>query len=376
MSRQQVTALLFQGGAGASQPERMLAVAQQACALDSIELLLARPWCERLIVATPDPDFAAQARALGATVEADQPDYHFGRRLAELVDKYRLERVLYLGGGSTPLLTAADYDGIVAPLEAGQPLVASNNFFSTDFAAFYPAEALLSVNPPETDNNLAWTLHYEGGLDNQPLPRRLATQFDIDTPTDILILSLHQALAPRLTATLASMALDTSRLRASMRALVDREAEITIAGRVGSHVWQTIETDLACRKRIYAEERGMRASGREARAEVHSLLGSFLQLVGSEAFFANFARTSQALFVDDRVIFRHLGLDLPARERFYSDLLQPDELEQPLLRDFTRAARDAGLAVVLGGHSLVSAGLLLLVRLAWQEHDAALSAGQ
>ncbi len=348
----------------------MVASVQEAIALDTIERSLGRDWCEEVIVATASAAFARRLRELPVIVEVDEGEFHFGRRLAALVARHRVERAFYIGGGSGPLLTQAELDGIGHTLLTSDDVVVANNFFSTDFAAFTPADTLARIAPPAIDNNLAWLLHYEGGLRNEPLPRTPGTQLDVDTPTDLLLLQMHPQVGPHTLAALRSLDLDLSRVQQAMCFLTDRTAEITVAGRVGSHVWARLESDLACRKRIYAEERGMRASGREESGSVHSLLGCYLQVVGPERFFATLAASSQAIFLDSRVLFHHLQLNLPAADRFWSDLLRPEEIRNPTARAFTAAARDAGVPVLLGGHSLVSGGLLVLIDCAWRRHDA------
>lgn len=367
-----VSLIIFVGEGGPSLPERMVAEVQEAVALDTIAKTISRDWCEEVIVATASPRFAREAAALGAVVEPDEDGFHFGRRLAYLIEKYRVERAFYIGGGAGPLLTEEEFDAIARAGLENDDVVIANNFFSTDFAVFTPASAISRFAPPEIDNNLAWLLHYEGGLRNEPLERTPGTQLDVDTPTDLMLLQVHPLVGPRTLATLRRLDLDLSRLRRAMSFLTDRTAEITVAGRVGSHVWARLETDLACRKRVYAEERGMRASGREQGRQVNSLLGSYLQVVGPERFFATLTASSQAVFLDSRVIFHHLGLDLSGADRFWSDLLHPEEVSDPTARAFTAAARDAGAPVILGGHSLVSGGLLVLIDSAWREHDAAL----
>ena len=369
-----VSLLVFVGAGGASAPEAMVQGAQEAIALDTIERALGRDWCEEVIVATASERFARRARELPVSVERDDGDFHFGRRLLELVRRHGVERAFYIGGGAGPLLTDEELDAIGrAALADG--VVVANNFFSTDFAAFAPAEALARFAPPAIDNNLAWLLHYEAGLRSEPLPRTPGTQLDVDTPTDLMMLQVHPLVGRHALRFLEDLRLDLGPLRRAMACLTDRAAEITVAGRVGSHVWARLETDLACRKRVYAEERGMRASGREEQGQVHSLLGCYLEAVGPERFFATLAATSQAVFLDSRVIFHHLGLKLSAADRFWSDLLRPEEIADPTARAFTAAARACGVPVLLGGHSLVSGGLLVLIDCAWKEHDARVGEG-
>jgi 2-phospho-L-lactate guanylyltransferase (CobY/MobA/RfbA family) len=368
-----VSLLVFVGAGGQSEPERMVAEAQEAIALDNIEQALAGDWCREVIVSTGSRRLAKRLAELPVMVELDRQEFHFGRQLAELIARHRVERAFYVGGGSNPLLSPGEMAAIGRRLLAGDDVVVPNNLFSCDFVAFTPASAVTRFAPPAIDNNLAWLLHYEAGLACEPMARTPGTQLDVDTPTDLALLRLHGQTGPRAGACLQALDLDLSRLRAAMRCLTDRAAEITVAGRVGSHVWARLETDLACRKRVYSEERGMRASGREGRGEVNSLLGRYLEAVGPNQFFAALATSSQAILLDSRVIFHYLGLDLSPADRFWSDLLRPDKIVNPTARAFTAAARDAGVPVVLGGHSLVSGGLLVLIDCAWREHDAALA---
>jgi hypothetical protein len=50
-------------------------------------------------------------------------------------------------------------------------------------------------------------------------------------------------------------------------------------------------------------------------------------------------------------------------------------VEQPYLREFTHAAVEAPLPVILGGHSLVSGGLMLLTEAAWKAEDQRIAEG-
>ena len=55
--------------------------------------------------------------------------------------------------------------------------------------------------------------------------------------------------------------------------------------------------------------------------------------------------------------------------RFSSDLLQPNLVTDALWRDFTKAAIEAPIPILLGGHSAVSGGLYLLVDSCWKGRD-------
>jgi len=86
---------------------------------------------------------------------------------------------------------------------------------------------------------------------------------------------------------------------------------------------------------------------------------------GPGGFFDAVSRMGNALILDSRVILAHRRSWPSAADRFHSDLGQPEHIEDPFLRDFTAAAVEAPIPVVLGGHSLVSGGLWALVDAAW-----------
>jgi hypothetical protein len=91
-----------------------------------------------------------------------------------------------------------------------------------------------------------------------------------------------------------------------------------------------------------------------------------MQAVGVERFFQEaLPELGQAAFLDDRAIWAHCGVWPPTSDRFHSDLLNPAAIEDPFLRQFTEAALTCPIPLVLGGHTLVSGGLSVLVEAAW-----------
>ncbi len=78
------------------------------------------------------------------------------------------------------------------------------------------------------------------------------------------------------------------------------------------------------------------------------------------------ARFGDAAIIDTRVLLAHrLGADEAgwpvAEDRFASDLLLPDAVSDPWLRELTASAAAAPIPVLLGGHSLVGPGVRLVV---------------
>ncbi|MBC7232052.1 MAG: hypothetical protein H5T68_02255 [Chloroflexi bacterium] len=364
--------LVMTGTHPATEIEQMMANARLAITQDTIERARTVPGISQIVLSTNAPSLAEWARAQGVTVELDVPgsSFHFGKHLRDLVAKYRIRRLFYMGGGSGALLSADEMAAIVDRLRSTDRVLITNNFYSTDLAAFTPADVLDRIEPPAIDNDLGWVLAEQAGLPNESLTRRASTQFDVDTPTDLMILTAHPGVGAYTRAFLDNLRWDISHIEQALRRLVDRDAEVLVAGRVSAAVWEYLERETACRVRVFAEERGMRASGRQARGEARSLLGYYYQQVGPQRFFETLAELSQAVFLDSRVLFAHLRVWPPAGDRYNSDLRRPQHIADAIVREFTQAAMSAPVPVVLGGHSLVAGGLYALVEAAWARSGA------
>jgi len=364
--------LIMTGSSEGSEPERLVSLARQAITVDLVERALDVPALQPIVVSINSAALADRLAGYAVHVELDPPGepFHFGRRLAQLIAAYDMDRCFYLGGGAGPLLPGAEMASIAQAMLAADRLLITNNFYSSDLVAFGPTSVLASQPPPSNDNELAWLLGEDAGLPIRELPRTAATQFDVDTPMDILTLAAHPNAGPHVRAYLDGLSLDTAALDAALPLLLDRDATILLAGRVSSATWQYVERETACNTRVLSEERGMRASGRQARDEVRSLLGYYLDSVGFDRFFESLATLAGAIFLDNRVLLAHRHLWPTAADRFYADLRQPDRVSDPSLRALTRAAMAAPVPVIMGGHSLVAGGMYALVEAAWARgHD-------
>jgi hypothetical protein len=372
MTAETLPLLIMTGVSQGSEPERMVSLARQAVTLDLVERALAVPELRPVVVSTNSAALAQQLAGAPVHVELDPPGepFHFGHRLAELIARWEMARCFYMGGGAGPLLQTPVLAEVVQAVLAAERLVLTNNFYSSDFVAFSPTSALAGQPLPDNDNELAWLLGEDVGLPIQELPRSGGTQFDVDTPVDLLTLAVHPEAGTHTKQCLAGLDLDTTAIESALPLMLDRDATLLVAGRVSSATWAYLERETACSTRVFSEERGMRASGRQARGEVRSLLGYHLDAVGLERFFADLATMGQALFLDNRVLFAHRGLWPSAADRFSSDLRQPAQISDPFVRALTEAAMAAPIPVIMGGHSLVSGGMYALVEAAWARgHD-------
>ncbi|HXG36253.1 MAG TPA: hypothetical protein VNL15_04725, partial [Dehalococcoidia bacterium] len=193
---------------------------------------------------------------------------------------------------------------------------------------------------------------------------------DIDSPADLCVLALVGGAGTRLQALLEAQQFDLSRYQRLLPLLTDRNAQLLLAGRVGSKAWAYLEQETACRVRLFSEERGMVADGRLAAAQARSLLGFFLERTGVEDFFQVLPQLCDAAVIDTRVLLAHLESAASRQDRFLSDLSVWEEIEDEFLREFTRLACAAEVPVLLGGHSLLAGGLLSLIEFAWKQREA------
>lgn len=357
------TLLLLSGGGGESGLEQALTGAHRAAARDLLEMLSTIKLVERAIVATDDASWAHTLTDLPVTLDIDSPGerFHFGRRLVDLIERYDVERVLYVGGGSAPLLKVEQWAEILDRLGRAERLVITNNVHSSDWAAFTPAQEAASVIVDQAnDNAIAWALVNERGFPVRALEASAGSRFDIDTPADLMIAQRHSEIGVHLRRYLDDLAWESHRLDAVLAEMRREGGSLVVAGRVSPAAWEAVQRATRCWVRVFAEERGMRASGRQRNKEVRSLLARHIDLVGFEGFFETLGELANGVLLDNRVILASRGLWPSALDRFNSDLYRWDQVENPFLRGLTRAAAEATVPVVMGGHTVVAGGLMVL----------------
>jgi len=364
--------VVMHGGSGDSDVERTMARARASAAGFAIDNALEAGFVA-VIVATDQPEaFAGGHAALFVDVDARGTPFRADDRLKAIVREYGLERPVVMGSGAGPLMSGAEWARLAKELDAPGDRLVTNNFFSGDLTGWSPGNAILGIGPFDRDNQLPRRLRDEAGLAPITLPRTTGTTFDLDTPADLTVLSLQEGAAAML-GTIDVGTLPVERYREVMGILCDPAAELVVAGRVGSQAWQYLERETACRVRMFSEERGMAAAGAEHRAR--ALLGYMIEDVGFERFFERMAEMGDALVLDTRVLEAHLGLHPSRADRYESDLYRPESIADTGLRALTAAAMAAPIPVLLGGHSLVSGGLMALNDAAWAEHDLRRSSG-
>jgi len=356
-------ALLLHPPFGTSRGERLVDGARRAAALDLLSLL--REAGMRDVLVLCDPSFSRQAEEAGAHVlPSAEGAFHFGLALKRVVREEGLDGILYVGSGSGVLLDLPQVRRLVDFARRGEAGALLNNAFSCDVAAIAQARRLLDADLPAIDNSLGFTLS-DLDMPVYALPRDAASQFDIDTPTDLVLLRAAGRGGPRLRAFLAGELLFHPFLDPLLGYLADRRARLLLVGRVNPETWGAFEREVACRTSALAEGRGLRSYPDRP----GTVLGTLLEEVGPERMFRELSLRADAAILDTRPLLARGGRLPPASDRFASDLLSPEEIRDPIWAAFTRAALSSPVPVLLGGHSLVSGGLFLLAEACWKGHD-------
>lgn len=364
-----LTVLLFCNPAGASFAEQLVQTARYLSAAHTLQQLASLPEPPNLVVLAPQDELDALQQHLPAQFDCEYlPDshsqpFHFGKYLADAVIALNLERVLYVGAGSSPLLSTTQWTAICQALcSQGPNWAITNNVFSSDWFGCTSAQRLpaLASQLPR-DNMLGWVWQQQNGCVCQTQPASPAMRLDIDTPADLPPLLWHPETPSLLRRYLEDALPDTFRQRwAVARQVLQTPAQaVALIGRVSPDAWQQLNRQTHCWVRVYAEERGMVASGRTDAGEVRSLIGLQMQQMGLQPFWQQLLAWVQLVFWDNRVYLAQLGCHPKPADRFAADLGLVQDINDPVLRDIVFITAEK--PILLGGQALVGGGLLTLL---------------
>lgn len=365
-----ITVLLFIGDEDPGPHPQWVAGGRLAAAWDALQLMQTLPHLDRIIVATPNRQLAEQHTHWPVRWDFDSPGvpFHFGQRLAGLLETYAVEKFFYWGAGSLPLLPRETLaQALTEVLASATPLAITNNPLSSDWLiGNCPDVVRARPQRLERDNMLGPVLAFEAGVEVRGLPASAATRLDIDTPADLLLLSLHPHCGAELADYLRPHPYPqaTARWRAATNLLATPGSRVTFIGRVASGVWGYVEKHTRVWTRVFSEERGMSASGRQTAGQVRSLVAAHLAHLGPRAFFDELSQMADLVFFDTRVALAHQHRWPSAADRYASDLGLSDEIEDDFLRELTQAAVNAPIPILLGGHGVVAGDLYGLVEIA------------
>lgn len=357
-----IPVLLMLPPAGRTRAEGWVAQARRAASLDLLSRLQRVPQAGAISVLAAAPEDQRELQRGGARLlKASAGEFHFGRVVAEILRQEGWPTLAYFGGASAPL--AGEVFLREAFQRAGTGRAVVNNYHSTDWAIVGDAAVLIQMAERlPTDNPIGWVLDHEAGLAVESLPSSAASRADIDTPADAALLRDHPDAGPEMRSFLGALPESLAETLVRLRRVIETPARtLAVIGRVSSDAWQALEAHRRIWVRVFSEERGMLASGRLARGEVRSFIGSAVDRMGAEAFLSEMAGMADGLVWDTRVWMAQRGPWPPASDRFAADLGWAADVSDPSLRALTEAAASAPLPVLMGGHGVVAGGLLALL---------------
>lgn len=302
----------------------------------------------------------------------------FGEHLRDLVIDERIERLIVLGSGAVPRLGLRDARTLVDAAQAPGRRALTNNRYSSDVCAISDTAPLHELPPLPSDNALPRWLEELAGFAVTELPGRDRLALDLDSPLDVGLWALASD-APAWARSLASEhALHVPRADELHALARDPRRELLVFGRSGSRTMHWLERNVRCRVRFLAEERGLRASSPlaigdgpsawgEPRRPPRATLGRLIEERGHASLESIVAELADGAILDTRVLMAdRLGADEDAwprpEDRFASDLLRADIVDDPWLQAITDAAAEARIPIALGAHTLVGPGIPLLLR--------------
>jgi hypothetical protein len=369
-----ITALIMLGKSGASNAEALVHNARRKAAIHTVQQLTQIDNIKNIIVAVPkqeksiwekDTCFKNSTEDVIWEIDPSDHPFHFGRRIGEIVQKNNLKHMLYIGGGSMPLLKLTVLVEIIDKLIKAQGKYAiTNNFHSSDWLGITDGSVLPMLTKwLPRDNMLGWILQNKSRFVVDALPPSAGTQLDIDTPTDLVAMRWHpdtpSDMRSFLTKNLPHEPL--VRWKKAAKALNTPGNHVALIGRVSPYLWQMMQSNLEVWTRVFSEERGMTSRGRWGDATVQSLLGHYIDILGADVLFDKLDEMVNVGFVDSRVYMAHLGVWPTNSDRYASDLLQIDQIKNDKLREFTQAALVCDSPMILGAYGSVSGGLYSLV---------------
>ncbi len=360
---QQIGAIFTVRGGSESWAEQHILNAHRANALDLIRILRGQG-IESVIVASPETDWLPDD--LEVIRDDDVPDqsFHFGERLARLIEKHPTQALLHFGGGSAPLVDRSTTGMLLGLLEKSlrqdgsipSHIALTNNLHSSDWIAISQVQdAIPIIERADRDNGLALSFKESDQFEVRVLASlRPATSMDIDSLSDLAILAQHPALQPELRQMIGNAAKDLEDIPILplLDVLRSPNKHLLIVGRVSPLAWNTLERLAKCQIDVITERFG------------YSILKTWM---GKSGYISNaihpLEKIADAVLFDNRPFLESIGASPNTHDLLASDTLLLEDVEDHTLRELLVAVDDLHIPIVMGGESLVTGGLYALAEI-------------
>tara|TARA_B100000945_G_C20427032_1_gene621139 strand:- start:8959 stop:10122 length:1164 start_codon:yes stop_codon:yes gene_type:complete len=372
--KHKISALVMLGESGSSKPEQLVHQARRKSAIQTVVKLSKIKDIQDIIIAVPsaekrnwfqEDEFHHISKSITWDVDSPNHRYNFGHRVSSIVQNYQIKKLLYLGGGSMPLLQDQTLRSIISKLSQSSINYAiTNNLHSSDWIGINNALIITDlIDQLPRDNMFAWLLKNEYDFTIESLKPSTETLLDIDTPNDLLALRWH----PNTEETLRSFLINKLPTQAqnkwinAAKIMSKPGSRVTLIGRVSPQVSQMLQAKLQVWTRIFSEERGMTARKNNRIDKIQSIIGNFVDLNGADLFFENLDQMIDVGYMDTRVYLAQQKKYPTRSERFASDLYQTKNIKHQALRKLVIASLKCNAPIILGAHGSVSGGLYALI---------------
>ncbi|MCX7943055.1 MAG: hypothetical protein N2746_00900 [Deltaproteobacteria bacterium] len=309
-----------------------------------------------------------QTNALGVLSNRDDLEIlntsgikNFGERLKLVLKKYPNSKIFYTGSGSSVFL---DRRSLARFLEyLNKDSIIANNLFSADYFLFSTDNPDLDIENVSTDNALPRFLIEKYGLEGIEIRRNEFSLFDIDGPLDLLSLKLSKKGGMNLKKFLSGVEIENPNLARAIESFTKNDREVLLWGRISEFLIQFLRYRTACRTKFVVEGRGLVSQGVK---EFYSIFFDSFYRLGEDFLFENISRYCSALFVDSRVLFAHLKIDVSKEERFSLDMLNYENICHRRVKGLCEMALNSKIPVIFCNHSFLNSGIPLLIDMEWR----------
>lgn len=286
---------------------------------------------------------------------------NFGKRLNLILCKYPNCKLFYSGSGSSAFLRPQDIIKYLKELKNNS--IIANNLYSTDYFFLGSTNKRFEIDNIKADNSIPKFLIEKYGLYGIEIKRNEFSLFDIDGPLDLLSLKISGKGGRNLKLYLDKIELSNQNLIPAIDNFTIREKEILLWGRISEFLIQFLRYRTACRTKFVVEGRGLVSQGE---GDFYSIFFDALLKLGKRFLLKNISKYCDALFIDSRILFAHLKMEIKKEDRFALDMLDLSRIKNRKVKNLCKMAIESKIPVIFCNHSFLNSGIPILVDYAWR----------
>ena len=286
---------------------------------------------------------------------------NFGERLNRILVEEPNSRVFYSGSGSSVFLTIPQMKRYLNKLSINS--IIANNLYSADYLFIRSGIKNLKIEEVKMDNSLPRILIENYSFYGMEIKRDEFSLFDIDGPLDLIALKKSSRGGTNLKRFLSNLRLYHKVLEKGIENFTDRKKEVLFWGRVSEFLIQFLRYRTACRTKFLVEGRGMVSQGLKG---FYSIFFDAFMRQDLRFLFNNLRKYCDTLFLDSRILFAHLGVEIEREERFALDMHDISSIKTKELLRLLLLARESGIPVIFCNHSFLNSGIPIIIDSLWR----------